>query len=61
LIADRLSEYQGILSRDDAMDLLTDVAQDSTQWSVVYGMSSGEIDIVMGGNYENPIYIEFEP
>ena len=61
LITDRLSENQGVLSQDDAMDLLRDVAQDSTQWSVVYDISSGSVDIVMGGNYENPINIEFEP
>jgi hypothetical protein len=60
LISDRLSDNQGVLSRDDAMDLLEDVAQDSTQWSVVYGISSGEIDIVMGGDYDEVHNFELE-
>jgi hypothetical protein len=33
--------------------LLMDVSQDMTQWSAVYDMNSGHIDVVMGGEYEN--------
>jgi hypothetical protein len=61
LIADRLTEHHGILSQADAMELLEDVSQDSTQWSVVYGISSGEVDIVMGGNYGEVHTLKFQP
>jgi len=37
----------------DAMDLLADVSQEGTQWSVVYGMSTGDADVVMGQKYDN--------
>jgi hypothetical protein len=54
---DRLSQGLanggGKLSMQEAMSLLAQVAQEGTQWSVVYGMSSGEIEIVMGRRYEN--------
>ncbi len=33
----------------EAVRLLEDVAQESTQWSVVYRINAGEIRIVMGG------------
>jgi hypothetical protein len=35
-----------------AMELLSSVAQPHTQWSVVYGMSSGTLQAVMGQQYE---------
>jgi hypothetical protein len=35
------------------MDLLSDVTQDSTQWSVVYQMGSGEVSVAMGKDYKN--------
>jgi hypothetical protein len=33
------------------MDLLAQVAQPSTQWSVVYGLSGGDVWVAMGGKY----------
>jgi hypothetical protein len=36
------------------MELLADVAQPGTQWSVVYGLSTGQIDVVMGRQYDAP-------
>lgn len=50
-IEERLSELEGEISSRQAMDLLEDVAQPSTQWSVVYRVSAGEIWVVMGGEY----------
>ena len=52
LISQQLTEKGGRLTAREAMGLLEDVAQESTQWSVVYRISEGEIRIVMGGNYE---------
>ncbi len=34
------------------MELLSEVAQDSTQWSVVYQMARREVSVVMGKAYE---------
>jgi hypothetical protein len=51
-IAARLLLADGRLSTPDALALLSDVSQPSTQWSVVYGMSTGEINIVMERNYD---------
>lgn len=48
----RLEETGGGLTPDDAMDLLNRVSQPgSTQWSVVYDLSTGDINVVMDGNY----------
>ena len=33
------------------MDLLAEVAQDITQWSVVYQMAQGEVSVAMGRDY----------
>jgi hypothetical protein len=51
-IAARLRQTDGRLSTPDALALLSDVSQASTQWSVVYGISTGEISIAMGRNYD---------
>jgi choloylglycine hydrolase len=49
----RLSEKQGLLDSSSAMQLLSEVAQDSTQWSVVYQMGRGEVSVAMGKDYAN--------
>jgi len=52
-ISQRLTEAEGQLTVQDAMYLLAEVAQGGTQWSVVYGMSTGDVNVVMGQKYEN--------
>lgn len=52
-ISQRLTEAEGQLAAQDAMDLLADVSQEGTQWSVVYGMSTGDVNVVMGRQYDN--------
>lgn len=52
-INDRLNETQGLLDPNSAMELLSQVAQDSTQWSVVYQMAHGEVSVAMGKDYAN--------
>ncbi len=48
----RLTDTGGSLAPEDAMSLLDDVSQPgSTQWSVVYDLSTGNITVVMGRNY----------
>ena len=48
---ERLAEAQGRTTLQEAMETLQGVAQPSTQWSIVYGMSSGEVEVVMGKKY----------
>ena len=52
-VSKRLTEAAGQLTVQDAMDLLADVSQEGTQWSVVYGMSTGDVNVVMGQKYDN--------
>jgi hypothetical protein len=47
----RLNEKQGLLDAVSAMDLLSDVSQDNTQWSVVYQMAVGKVSIAMDRDY----------
>lgn len=47
-----LKEKNGILTEEEAMDLLSDISQGSTVWSVVYNLKTGEADIVMGKKYD---------
>ena len=49
-----LSQEVGHLDPDGAMELLSQVAQNNTQWSVVYGLSTGDIQVSMGRQYESP-------
>ncbi len=46
-----MSEQSGQLTPEDALALLSHVAQDGTQWSIVYGMATGEIRVVMNRAY----------
>ena len=49
----RLTETQGMLDSTSAMDLLSEVSQGITQWSVVYEMANQQVDVVMGRDYAN--------
>ena len=51
-ISQRLTEAEGQLTVQDAMELLAAVAQGSTQWSVIYGMSEGDVNVTMGRQYD---------
>ncbi len=51
-ISQRLTEAEGQLTVQDAMNLLAEVSQGSTQWSVVYGMSTGDVNVTMGREYD---------
>jgi hypothetical protein len=50
----RLTEADGRLTVPEALDLLSTVSQQNTQWSVVYGLHSGEVRVVMGRAYDHP-------
>ena len=47
-----LTEAQGNISQDKAMDILKSTAQNHTVWSVVYNLKTGQIHLVMGKNYD---------
>jgi hypothetical protein len=47
-----LMDAGGSLTAQAAMALLQDVAQPSTQWSIIYEMSRQQIDVVMGGQFD---------
>jgi hypothetical protein len=49
-----LMEAGGSLGPAPAMDLLAEVAGESTQWSVTYEMSTGTVQVTMGRQYEIP-------
>jgi hypothetical protein len=51
VITERLQEEQGDLSLEEALELLADVSQSSTQWSIVYQLSTGRISLAMGRSY----------
>jgi uncharacterized protein YceK len=51
-IQQHLAASQGRLTAQEATDLLAGVAQPATQWSIVYGMSSGDVQVTMGRQYE---------
>jgi hypothetical protein len=51
LISEELVGQAGRLAQGAALDLLSSVSQPNTQWSIVYGMSSGEITVAMGRRF----------
>lgn len=57
-IEERLTELEGSIKPRQALDLLEEVAQLSTQWSVVYRVSAGEVWVVMGREYNQVHKIE---
>jgi hypothetical protein len=51
-ISRRLTEAEGRITAQNAMDLLAQVSQEGSQWSIVYGMSSGDVHVTMGREYD---------
>jgi len=47
-----LAEAAGWMTTQDAVDLLAEVSQEGTQWSVIYGMSAGDVHVTMGRAYD---------
>lgn len=53
-LSQRLRETEGQMTTQDAMDLLAAVSQEGTQWSIVYGMSSGDVSVAVERRYSTP-------
>ncbi|OGO42351.1 MAG: hypothetical protein A2W36_01825 [Chloroflexi bacterium RBG_16_58_14] len=51
-VRETLEAERGSLTAEQAIQMLANVAQDSTQWSVVYDMTSLEVRVVAGQQYE---------
>jgi hypothetical protein len=47
-----LTETGGALTPQSALDLLSSVTQDGTQWSAVYEISTGDILVTLGREYD---------
>ena len=52
LLEKRLSEAWGQLAPRQAMSLLQEVSRGNTQWSIVYGIGDGQVQVAMGRQYE---------
>ncbi|NTW08059.1 MAG: linear amide C-N hydrolase [Anaerolineaceae bacterium] len=63
IVSSVLEDSDGVLDVDLAMNLLSKVSQDSpddnadTEWSVVYDMTSGGVNIVMDRKFDGEIYL----
>jgi len=51
-ISARLSAVNGQLDSQSTMQLLSDVRQSMTQWSAVYNMTTGDVDVVIAQLYD---------
>ncbi len=47
-----LQEKNGVLSEEEAMDLLSKVSQSGTMWSVIYNLKTGDTSIAMGRKFD---------
>ena len=50
--AGSLGDSQGETSADEAMSILQNTSQDNTMWSVVYNLTTGQISLALGKDYE---------
>jgi hypothetical protein len=50
----------GYLRVDEVITLLSEVSQANTQWSVVYGINTGSVEIVIGQNYDQVHSFQFD-
>jgi hypothetical protein len=51
-ITQEIQESDGKLSRTSAMELLSSVSQPGTQWSIIYHMTQGKIEVVVGRQFD---------
>lgn len=60
-ISRRLTGTQGSLSAQDAIKLLEQVSQAHTQWSITYGLTAGDVHVVMGRQYGSVRAFHLDP
>lgn len=61
LASDRLAASQGVIEPDQAMEILAQTSQESTVWSVVYHLDSGQILVAVGRDYQEPHTFTIKP
>lgn len=59
-ISSFMLDASGDLLPELAIDLLSQVSQDSTQWSIVYDLKNGEIRVVMGKDFSDKKFFQLE-
>jgi hypothetical protein len=52
ILDERLTESQGRLTPEAAMESLVEVSNDNTQWSISYNLSTGQVQVAMGRGYD---------
>lgn len=52
-LSNELTGYRGKLTLTSSIDLLSSVSQPNTQWSIVYHLNEGMIDVAMGRQFDN--------
>lgn len=60
-LAARLTETNGAITPDQALTLLSEVSQPNTQWSIVYGIKSGSVQVVMHRKYDTVYPFQIAP
>jgi len=60
-LAKRLTETGGSLTTQSALELLKAVSQNGTQWSIVYGITQGSVDVALGREYGQVYHFEVTP
>jgi hypothetical protein len=59
-LSEVLADDKGQLDQKASMQLLSDVAQSGTQWSVTYDMTKGDISVVIGQQYDTTYTFHLE-
>jgi len=60
-ISSTLQDYGGVLVPELANELLSTVSQNNTQWSVLYYLESGAIQVTMGRKFDQTHNFQLEP
>jgi len=50
--SETLAKEQGDITNEQAMDILQGTSQDMTTWSIVYNLSTGDINLALGKDYD---------
>ncbi len=55
-----LRQVEGSLSPSDSLSLLKNVSQEITSWSIVYGLTSGEVQLTLDRDFEHVLDFSLE-
>jgi penicillin V acylase-like amidase (Ntn superfamily) len=60
-ISDMMQTTGGNINTQSAADLLSEVSQNNTQWSVLYHIQSGDIELIMGRQFDRIHKFQLKP